>query len=310
MKVIKVLLIILGITLILVVLSVKSFPEWLTIPGGLLVLLGLAFNAVLDAGGKLKGWMELFENKGSTQKVDELEHRQDTAVQEYFDRMTELILEKNLQQADKSSALGRLASMMTKTVLSGIDGNRKGLILKFLYESSLIGKPAQERPANSMNSEIIDLEGANFSGAVLQDIRLCEAVLVGANLDGANLTKSDLSISQPTFTQSESGWKLTGRGAFLIGTSLRNACLRGANLANAVLDDAILVNADLREANFQGAYIRSRKEDKKANFEGANLEGADFTNADLTGAINFDKAINVSKATLKGTVMPDGKPHN
>jgi hypothetical protein len=58
-KVIMALLIILGITLIVVVLSVKTFPEWLTIPGGILILLGLAFNAVLDVGTKIKGWVDL-----------------------------------------------------------------------------------------------------------------------------------------------------------------------------------------------------------------------------------------------------------
>jgi len=72
MKVIKALLIISGIALILVVLSIKSFPEWLTIPGGLLILLGTAFNSVLDAGGKIKSWIELLDKKGTTPKEDEL----------------------------------------------------------------------------------------------------------------------------------------------------------------------------------------------------------------------------------------------
>lgn len=64
MKVVKALLIVSGITIILVVLSVKAFPEWLTIPGGILLLLGIAFNSVLDAGGKIKSWIELLEKKG------------------------------------------------------------------------------------------------------------------------------------------------------------------------------------------------------------------------------------------------------
>lgn len=72
MKIIKALLIISGITLILVVSSVRSFPGWLAIPGGLLILIGTAFNAVLDAGGKLKSWLELLETKGTQPKEDEL----------------------------------------------------------------------------------------------------------------------------------------------------------------------------------------------------------------------------------------------
>lgn len=66
MKVIKVLLIVSGITVILVVLSIKAFPEWLTIPGGILLLLGIALNSVLDAGGKIKSWVELLEKKSTT----------------------------------------------------------------------------------------------------------------------------------------------------------------------------------------------------------------------------------------------------
>jgi len=73
MKIIKALLIVAGITIILVVLSIKSFPEWLAIPGGLLMLSGIAFNWVLDAGGKVKGWIELLEKKGSVSREDELQ---------------------------------------------------------------------------------------------------------------------------------------------------------------------------------------------------------------------------------------------
>ena len=73
MKVVKVLLFVLGITVILIVVSIKSFPEWLAIPGGLLILSSLAFNWVLDAGGKIKSWIELFEKKGVPSREDELQ---------------------------------------------------------------------------------------------------------------------------------------------------------------------------------------------------------------------------------------------
>src|SRR6266496_4286914 len=73
MRVVKVLLFISGFTLILVVLSINSFPEWLTIPGGLLILSSIAFNWVLDAGGKIKSWIELLEKKGALPKEDELQ---------------------------------------------------------------------------------------------------------------------------------------------------------------------------------------------------------------------------------------------
>jgi len=73
MKVVKVFLFISGITTVVVVLSIKTYPEWLAIPGGFLILSGLAFNWVLDAGGKIKSWIELLEKKGTIQKEDELQ---------------------------------------------------------------------------------------------------------------------------------------------------------------------------------------------------------------------------------------------
>ena len=72
MKIIKALLIVSGITVILVVLSIKAFPEWLAIPGGLLILIGIAFSAVLDAGDKLKSWIELLEGKAKKRIANKL----------------------------------------------------------------------------------------------------------------------------------------------------------------------------------------------------------------------------------------------
>jgi hypothetical protein len=72
MKVIKVILIISGLALIFLVFSIRAFPEWLAIPGGLLVIFGVAFNYVLDAGGKIKDWIELLEKTGTGQKESEL----------------------------------------------------------------------------------------------------------------------------------------------------------------------------------------------------------------------------------------------
>jgi hypothetical protein len=72
MKVVKAFLIVSGITILLVVVSIKSFPEWLAIPGGLLILSGIAFNWVLDAGGKIKGWIDLIEKKDVPSRENEL----------------------------------------------------------------------------------------------------------------------------------------------------------------------------------------------------------------------------------------------
>lgn len=73
MKIIKIVLFFTGITILVVVLSIKTYPEWLAIPGGILILTSLAFNWVLDAGGKIKNWIDLIEKKDTFTKEGELQ---------------------------------------------------------------------------------------------------------------------------------------------------------------------------------------------------------------------------------------------
>lgn len=56
---IRAILVIFGLTLLIVALSVKFVPEWLSIPGGMALLIGVALNAVLEAGSKIKVWVDL-----------------------------------------------------------------------------------------------------------------------------------------------------------------------------------------------------------------------------------------------------------
>ncbi len=58
-KTIATLLFVLGLALIITGFSVKVFPQWLTIPGGFLLLLAAAFVGVAELGSKLKGWRDL-----------------------------------------------------------------------------------------------------------------------------------------------------------------------------------------------------------------------------------------------------------
>lgn len=57
-KTIATVLVVLGLALIIVGFSIKAFPQWLSLPGGLLLLVAAAFIGVADLGGKLKDWRE------------------------------------------------------------------------------------------------------------------------------------------------------------------------------------------------------------------------------------------------------------
>ena len=62
-KVIIALLVILGIMLLVVGISIQAFPQWLSLPGGILLLIGAVLLGTLNAGTGLKDWVDLFSGK-------------------------------------------------------------------------------------------------------------------------------------------------------------------------------------------------------------------------------------------------------
>jgi hypothetical protein len=159
----------------------------------------------------------------------------EAALQNYFERVGELLIEKPMHQAVPGDNLSTVVRAQTLSVLEGLDPDRKRILLLFLYESGLIAK---DTPV----------------------VRLSIANLNGANLSGARLVDADLS---------------------------------GANLV-----DANLVDADLSEADLS-----------RADLSGANLSGARLDGANLSGAIVKDEQLEL-RASLEGTVMPDGSKHS
>ena len=108
-----------------------------------------------------------------------------------------------------------------------------------------------------------------FSGFDLQGQSLAGLDLRGAQFDKANLQDAKLYYSDLRPTASGTP------------TTLFAANLTGANLTGAHLNDAILSGAHLNNATLSGAYLT----DAKLNF--ARLNGANLNGANLTGA-NLD----------------------
>jgi len=247
-----------------------------------LIFVGYRFNLTWTGFHKtLWDWMQLLiipvalaiaallfnrTERKSEQRIAIDSQRQAT-LQEYLDRMSELLLERDLRTSQPDDEVRNVARARTLTVLSRINTERKGSLLQFLSESHLIS--------------VIDLSGADFTGVRLRKADLRGARLAGAKLTGADLSGADLS-----------GANLTG--ANLRGVDLREASLTRANLSGAKLTRANLTKANLTEANL---YIATLPETilHKANLAGAkligaNLIGADLTEADLTRA-DFTEAV-------------------
>jgi uncharacterized protein YjbI with pentapeptide repeats len=210
----------------------------------------------------------------------------ETALQAFFDSVSELLLEKDLRSSQPGDEIRTLARARTVTLLTQLDRKRKLRVVEFLCESQLIA--------------VVDLYGAD-----LQGVSLAHASLGGANLIGANLSKADLSeanlsgadLSKANLSEAHLN-KTDLSKARLHGARLMKADLKGAYMSTADLGYASLIGANLSETNLSGANL-SKADLSYAILRGANLIVADLSRANLTEA-DLSGA-RLSGANLNGT---------
>ena len=175
------------------------------------------------------------------------DRQQEAALGEYLATMTTLLLDKELKESTEGSEVRAVARAQTLTVLRRLNGERKGAVVQFLYESALIDK----------DKLIVDLLGANLLGAAL----------VGAALAGVNLARTILTEARLL------GADLTD--ASLRGCDVRGCDVRGASMARADLERARLINANLAGANLAGANLtRVTGTTPEQLAQAASLDGA------------------------------------
>lgn len=217
---------------------------------------------------------EIAKRRDQTERDLSADRIKENALVAYLDRMTELLLERELRDSKPDDEVRSVARAHTLTVLRGLDPFRKGLVVQFLYESALI----------SRTNLVIDLKGANLSNAFLMITNLREVDLSGADLTGAILNAANLSQSNL-------------RDANLSGADINNTILRQANLCEANLSKAQLSGAELGGANLSEAQLGS------ANLFLADLSGAILSGAQL-GSANLSEA-KLIDANLKGAELRD-----
>jgi uncharacterized protein YjbI with pentapeptide repeats len=232
------------------------------------------------------GYLFTRSERQSTQYAAE-QRTQDEALQTYLEQIGLMLLDEDnplrgfaesedpsdsaLQSARlrKQEEARNLARSRTLTVLSRIDGERKATVVRFLYESALIGRQEIMKSSTEKIERIIDLRGADLSGAQLHRAALNEANLSGTDLSGADLTRALLD-----------GADLSG--ADLSGADLSRAILPGANLGEAkptAYNPTPFSSADQQvHTNLSGANLSA------AVMYGANIKGADLRGANLKDA--------------------------
>ena len=146
------------------------------------------------------------------------------------------------------------------------------------------------------------LRGANLSGADLTGVSLHSADLTGANLAGANLYEAQLNgASLPSVLSGANLRKANLSGLDLAGYDLSGLNLSRAELRWTNLAEADLSGADLSEAHLEGAYLWQANL-QNANMRGVYLAGAYLWQANLAG-------VDLTGAEMYEAVMPDGASH-
>jgi uncharacterized protein YjbI with pentapeptide repeats len=319
----------------------KTLWDWLQlfIVPLALAAIGLWFSAQQDSHQQ-----KIEEKRAKSDRHIEEQRAQDAALQAYLDQMSQLMLEGDLLDSKQDSEVRTLARARTLTVLTRLDSRRKGSVVQFLHEASLIKK---EGPVVSLSAvrlrgadlSHLDLLEANLSGANLNWADLSGADLRNAHLSGANLNWADLSgveMSGADLSDAHLNYAdLTG-GADLSGADLSDVHLSDAHLNDADIGDGtILFNADLSGADLSGANLTGGAHLNDAILSGADLSGANLSGANLSGAnlretylvetnlsdtdlsgANLRDARGVTDKqllqakTLEGATMPDGSIHD
>ena len=265
-----------------------GWPDFKNVWGWLLLLV-MPLALVL-----LALWFNVIDRRNDRKIAGE--YLRETALQAYFDSVSELLLEQNLRSSQPGDEAGALARARTITLLPQLDAKRKLRIVQFLCESQLIavvdlhGADLQEVNLAHASLNGVNLIGANLSKADLSEANLSGADLSKANLSEAHLNKTDLSkarlhgarlmkadLKGAYMSTADLGYA-TLSGANLSETNLSGANLSKADLSNAILSGANLIVADLSRANLTEADLSG------ARLSGANLNGTNLTGADLSGA--------------------------
>ena len=190
--------------------------------------------------------------RDKTERAIALDSQRAALLQDYLDRMSDLLIGQKLCDPQTSSEARHVARARTLIVLPQLDDKRKGRLIQFLYESQLLILGT----SNCIPLHNADLSGANLSGFDL----------MGINLTGADLSKTQLKDTNLSEAQ------------------LQGTCLHEADLSGATLRSTNLCNADLSRAKLNGARLQEAKL-LQANLSQAQFAWTVVTKADFSDAI-------------------------
>jgi len=219
---------------------------------------------------RTEGERRLAEQKDQTERAIAADNQREAALQDYLDKMSELLLKEDLRESQTEDEVRKMARVRTLTVLPRLDAYRKETVLQFLRESGLINtdkciidlrgsQPQRSQPVGSQPGEH-PLAGVIFRSANLEFATLTSANLTGSILTGANLNHADLTGANLKY-------------AYLDGAHLSGANLGGANLSKAVLSKTNLEDAlDLKDTDLCGVIGLTKEQLAACKAKGAIID--------------------------------------
>ena len=150
-----------------------------------------------------------------------------TILSAYFSWVSDLVIQGRFTDVE-SAVVKDIARARTLATLRVIEPAQKSLLVKFLYEAGLIGRPNSESAA-----PLIALNGADLTTLDCSNYQMDQVCIISAFLNRANFCNT-----------------------FLYHANLSACDLIQADLSHANLDEANLLMADLSGANLQGASLR------------------------------------------------------
>lgn len=217
----------------------KSVWDWLQL---------LIIPAALAGIALWFNWQQSKTERTLNMQQSELERelaqdqQRETMLQEYINRMTELLLGHNLRDSQPGDEVRQIARVRTLATMRRLDGVRNGTLLHFLQEAHLreVADPIVDLSHASLwNLDLsgVDLSELNLSNLTLAEARMSKSILLRTNLSGSFLEKADL------------------RGSLLFDADLSGVSLSEANLSGALVDDGNLKGAKLRGATLPDGSV-------------------------------------------------------
>jgi uncharacterized protein YjbI with pentapeptide repeats len=272
---------------------------------------------------------ERAEQQANLEKEIAEANQREEALQAYFDRLSMLLVDKNLiaiatriensrdistnvqnqssiaEQKELFDAAVGVVQARTLSILRRLkeDGERKTNVIRFLIEAKVISKLKLDFSGAYLNDTDLskgNFHGINFIGANLNGANLFSANLRKANFSKADLRNANLRVADLTDSSFD--------GANLSGACLSFANLDGANFSTANFSDADLSRIQLRgtvkrDKNSHFAVHHSATVFREANFHRANFRDAKFFDAIFCNAVF--KFADLSGANFSGADLLD-----